>query len=334
MLRTLQARPPTLEDPKLIPLVRRQTQLSDLSSTSQETVSKRRVPMIREVLVALDGSASAEHALPWAIRIAESAKAQIRVVHIHERMDQEFHGHRANLYRDFDELLREPNEQYLADVMHRLTRAGAHSLKPMLLEGRETAETLAELTESVDMTVMATRRRNRLGRFLFGSVSQTVLRNASKPLLLVRGYNCPVDLTARPLLSHALAPLDGSPGSEEILPAIASLSRVTGGKQTLLRVIPEARPFSLLKKAPRALVDLKDVAKRWESDLPKLKTSLVWSDTMVNREVLKQAAERNADFVGVATRGGDLSRIFRPGLADYLIRHAKVPLLIVKQRTE
>ena len=110
MIRTLQARPPTLPDSKRISLARRQGQLGDLSSPSQTPVSKQPVPVIREVLVALDGSLSAEHALPWAIRIAESAKAQIRLVHVHERMDDGFHGRRANTYRAFDYLLREPKE--------------------------------------------------------------------------------------------------------------------------------------------------------------------------------------------------------------------------------
>ena len=106
------------------------------------------------------------------------------------------------------------------------------------------------------------------------------------------------------------------------------------GQQTLLRIIPEDRLFSLLKKVPRALADLNDVAKRWKAHLPKLKTSLVWSDTKINLEVLKQAAEQQADFIGVATRGGNLSRLFRQGLADSLIRHATMPLLIVTQRSE
>jgi len=333
MIRTLQARPPTLPDPKRISLARRHDQLGDLSSPSQAPVNKQPVPVIREVLVALDGSLSAEHALPWAIRIAESAKAQIRLVHVHERMDDGFHGHRANTYRAFDHLLRKPKEEYLSEVINRMTRAGAHVRKPMLLEGR-IAETLAELLASADMTVMATRRRSRLGRLLFGSVSQELLRNASKPLLLVSGYNYPVDLTGRPRLNHALVPLDGSPGSEEILLPIVGLSRVMDGQQTLLRVIPEDRPFSLLKKLPRALADLNDVAKRWKAYLPKLKTTHVWSDSQINREVLKQAEEQQADFIAVATRGGNFSRLFRPGLADYLIRHATMPLLVVKQRSE
>lgn len=333
MTQALKARPPTHKSSRHASPVRRSAETNDRIASRHERVTKPPVPVIREVLVPLDGTASAEHALPWAIRIAESAGAQVRAVYVHERMDQGFHGRRARLYGDFDRLLREPGEEYLADVMDRLSRVGVRNVTPILMEGRKVTETLAGLSAAADLTVMATRRRSRLSRLLLGSVSRSLLRNATNSLFIVQGYDCPVHLTARPLLDHALAPLDGSSGSEDVLPLLAALATATDGAQTLLRIIPEERPFSLLKKVPRVLVDLKEVAKRWKAVLPKLKTSLVWSDTRVKREVLTQVAEQKADFVGVATRGWSRSRIFRPGLVEYLLRHANVPLLIVPQRS-
>jgi nucleotide-binding universal stress UspA family protein len=217
--------------------------------------------------------------------------------------------------------------------MDRLKRAGARNIVPRLIEGREVADALAGLSARADLTVMATRRRTRFSRLFLGSVSRSLLRGASKPLFVVPGYDHPVDLTARPLLDRALAPLDGSPGSEEVLPLLATLGKAANGVQTLLRVVPEERPFTLLKKSPKALIDLKEVVKRWKAVMPKLQTSLVWSDARVKREVLYQAAEQKVDFIAVATRGLSPARIFRPGLAEYLLRHATIPLLVVKQRS-
>lgn len=332
MIKSLKARPPTHRNSRHLSSVHRGAEPYNRASPRVESTGRGVIPVIRDVVVPLDGTASAEHALPWALRIAESVGARVRVVYVHERMDQGFHGRRARLYGDFDRLLREPGEEYLADVMDRLRRAGAHDVTPMLLEGREVAETLAGLSKTADLTIIATRRRNSVSRLLLGSVSRSLLRTATKPMFVVRGYNYPVDLTARPILEHAMAPLDGSPGSEEVLPLLAALAKATDGSQTLLRVIPEERPFSLLKKVPKALVDLKEIVKRWKAIFPKLKTSLVWSDTRVKREVLKQVAEEKADFIGVATRGWSVSRMLRPGLVEYLLRHANVPLLVVKQR--
>lgn len=329
MVRTLQARPPTGKTPSEAAI---REERKKQSSSRSRTSTENRVAAIREVLVPLDGSEAAEHALPLALRIAESANAKVRIVYVHERMNEGFHGRRANLYGDFDRLLRAPNEEYLADVMDRLHRAGARNVTPLLLEGRDVAESLAGLSATADLTVMATPRRSWLSRLLLGSVSKSLLQNVTKPLLIVRGYKYPVDLTARPLINHALAPVDGSPVAEEVLSVLAALGRASNGTQTLLRVIPEERAFSMFDKVPKVLVDLKDVVRRWKNRLPKLKTSVVWSDTRPEREVLRQVFEQKADFIGVATREGKPITALRPGLVGYLLRHANVPLLIVRQR--
>ena len=160
MIRTLQARPPTFDDPNLAVLAGAQCTTGNLSPLVQATDTSLCVPRIREVLVALDGTVSSEHALPWALHIAEVAEAQVRIVHVHQQMDDGFHGRRATLYRDFDNLMRMPKERYLSDVINRVTRAGGDCVQSTLLEGRDIADALAALTASADLTVMATRRRS------------------------------------------------------------------------------------------------------------------------------------------------------------------------------
>ena len=76
----------------------------------------------REVIVPLDGSPYAEHALPWAIQIASLAGTRLRLVHVHEQMQPAFHERRMKLYREFDLLLREPMEEYVAEMMRRIAR--------------------------------------------------------------------------------------------------------------------------------------------------------------------------------------------------------------------
>lgn len=343
MIQTLWPRPPTFQDATVASLAWQPGRADCLAALDVQPSSQRqpsqaiiRAPAIREVLVALDGSAYAEHALPWAIRIAELAKTQVRLVHVHEPMDQAFHGRRANLYKGFDQILKKPKEEYLADLMRRLARADVISVKPMLLEGRSVASTLAALTVAADLLVMATPPRSRLGRLLFGSVSQAVLQETSTPLLLVRGYKRPADLAARPPLRHALVPLDGSPEAEYVLPTVAALSQLTGGQLTLLGVLPEMAPFANMAQGPpKALVELIDVAQRWKPNFPQLRTNVVWSDSQIAPKVLQQAQILEADFIGVVTRRrGRLRRFLEPGLVDYLMRYASVPVLVVKRKSE
>src|SRR5690349_7440338 len=83
MTQALKARPPTHKRSRHTPPVRRSAETNDLTASRHERVAKPPVPVTREVLVPLDGTASAEHALPWAIRIAESTGAQVRAVYVH-----------------------------------------------------------------------------------------------------------------------------------------------------------------------------------------------------------------------------------------------------------
>ena len=65
---------------------------------------------LREVLVPLDGSVVAEHALPWAIEIAAKAGARLRLLHIHLATQRHSRRRPPRKYRTFDRLLRAPME--------------------------------------------------------------------------------------------------------------------------------------------------------------------------------------------------------------------------------
>jgi nucleotide-binding universal stress UspA family protein len=296
----------------------------------------------REVIVPLDGSPHAEHALPWAIQIATLASASVRLVHVHPRMHRALYARRVELYQEFDRLLREPKEQYLADVIRRVARASAVAVKPSIVDGGNVSTDLPELVAATDdIVVMATRGRTVFGRALVGSSLDAALQRRHAPILHVRGYRCPVDLTARPSIRHALVPLDGSSESAGALQAVSALNKLASGRQTLLTVIPPAGIFGGgdeqlsgdgydLKDKPVAYLD--GVAKAWRPHLPELQTSVVWSDASPAREILAQAEDRQVDFIAMATRPRSrLSRLLRPGVFDRLLRQAKIPILVVKQ---
>jgi nucleotide-binding universal stress UspA family protein len=297
----------------------------------------------REVIVPLDGSPYAEHALPWAIQIASLAGTRLRLVHVHEQMQPAFHERRMKLYREFDLLLREPMEEYVAEMMRRIARASAVTVTPTIVDGRHTAEHLSELVSSTsDIVVMATRGRNVVSRWLRGSALDSIVQRREAPILHVRGYSCPVDLTARPALRHALVPLDGSRDSEEVLRPVSALSKLTGGRQTLLRVVQSSGMFSCgdgscpegrheLTDSPVAYLDT--LAKEWRSKLPHVRTSFTWSDDSLTRAILTEVDEQEVDFIAMTTRvRGRLSRLFRPGVFDRLVRRARTPILVVQQR--
>jgi nucleotide-binding universal stress UspA family protein len=297
------------------------------------------------VIVPLDGSPYAEHALPWAIQIASLAGARVRLVHVHQKMQPAFHGRRLELYREFDRLIREPMDEYIVDVVRRLARVSEVTVTPMVVDGRHIADDLSDLVASTsDIVVMATRGRNFISRTVFGSALDAVVQRREAPILHVRGYSSTVDLTARPSLRHALVPLDGLPDSADALRPVAALSRLTDGRQTLFRAVQSDGLFSCgdgsaredareLTNSPVAYLD--EIAKAWRHELPHVGTSVVWSDASPARAILTEVEEQEVDFIAMATRPrGRLSRLFRPGVFDRLIRRARTPILVVKQHDE
>jgi nucleotide-binding universal stress UspA family protein len=297
---------------------------------------------VREVIVALDGSRYAEYALPWAIQIATLAGTSVRLVHVHPHMQSALHGRRSDLYREFDQLLRAPMEDYIAGVMRRVARASSVPVMPTVVDGRHIADSLSELLASTaDILVMATRGRSVLSRTLHGSPLDAILQHREAPILHVRGYSCPVDFTARPSLRRVLVPLDGSSESTAVMGPVATLSKLLDGSQTLFRVIQSPGVFScgdesspgeegILTNSPVAYVD--EIRKAWRSELPHLQTSVVWSDAAPADAILSEADEQEVDYIAIATRPrGRLNRLLRPGVFDRLVRRARTPVLVVKQ---
>jgi hypothetical protein len=55
------------------------------------------------------------------------------------------------------------------------------------------------------------------------------MRRLTAPLLLVRGYDAPVDLTGDPAPRHVLIPLDGSEAAEQVLGPALDLGALIAG---------------------------------------------------------------------------------------------------------
>ncbi len=306
--------------------------------------AKRRGPVakqVRDVLVPIDGTRHAEHALPWALRIADQTGAQIRLAYVHRPMDEPVHRRRIHLSVDFDDHLRKPMEDYLSGLTRRLARVSSASVAPLWLDGREIGESLVAIAESSDLVVMAARRRSFASRLLLGSVSDRLSRSMSTPALLIRGHRRPVDLTGRPALRRALVPLDGSKGSEQVLKSLARLASDPSSEQILLRVTNDDRmcdawetsrysTWSEFENGP--LAQVQDVANKWKAVFPNVRPSVVWSDALAAKAISQQARELEADVLALAVRPrGLLRRTFKPGVFGYLLQQGEWPLLVVRQ---
>jgi nucleotide-binding universal stress UspA family protein len=147
--------------------------------------------------------------------------------------------------------------------------------------------------------------------------------------------------TASPLFRTVLVPLDGSPLAEEALPLALRIADKSGGSIRLALVHePPAIPYD----APNARLVTsaeKAVEQAEREYLRKMETRLREGGTQVSTVgpllgeigpvLAEQVLELGADLVVMATHGrGGVQRVWLGSVADYLIRHVDVPVLLVR----
>lgn len=140
--------------------------------------------MFTKILVPLDGSGLAEAVLPHVERlaIADNAQVVLLAVVVPVRL---YTDAAINYPIDEDQQVSEA-EQYLKAVAARLGELGLRT-ESVVRYGGAADEILAFAKETgADLIAMSTHGRSGLGRWVFGSVADKVLRAARIPLLVFR----------------------------------------------------------------------------------------------------------------------------------------------------
>lgn len=286
----------------------------------------------QSILVPLDGSRAAEHAIPWALDIASRAGGCIRFVHVRrDRPGNNKHWPKFDLaahsFRDKE------RRAYLAGVAERTSRASSVPVAPLLLEGPDVAEAIADAARTADIVVMATRRRGMMGRLFCGSVVTQLLHRTTLPLLIAPGYNFPGEQAKPKAIERILIPLDGCDDSETILDAAAELSSLTGADRTLIRIVPRL-PYAGVpwtEKEDEALGYLNRVAVKLRGKPSAVRTEIVSSDEAVGEVILAHAQACRIDLIAVTSRrgGGPWKRFLRSPV-NYLLGRSHVPVLVAR----
>ncbi|MDO8343954.1 MAG: universal stress protein [Cellvibrio sp.] len=147
--------------------------------------------MFKRILVAVDGSQTADQALKEAIKLAKELQAQLRIVHAVDI---------ANMYLSVDFI--DTSEISAAmiksgqEILHKakaVAKGAGIPVETRLIEintlGHSIPEVIAEDAEAwpADLVVICTHGRRGLSHLFLGSVAEGVVRVATKPVLLVRG---------------------------------------------------------------------------------------------------------------------------------------------------
>jgi len=281
---------------------------------------------VRTLLVPLDGTLQAEHALPYALSIARRSGATVRLVHVHSRLD---HSEAWDMQPSEETQARRKREkqEYLNDVAERIARVGAVSVETILIDSFDTEDSLLNVAESSDLVVMASRRRGFWRRLLSYSVTEELRRRLRIPVLLVRGHPSPVDFTGDPIARHILVSLDGSPFAEKILEPAKSIGRLDGAAVTLLNVQNKEWSSGVFEHTnpPGYLIG---TARRVKDVLPVVDAQIVTTDKPVATALASFAERRQVDLIALATHAdGEWGRWLRGSVVDSLLRRTDLPIL-------
>lgn len=147
--------------------------------------------MFKRILVAVDGSTTAEQALREAIKLAVETQGKLRIVHavdiINISINIEFPGP-----PDLAEALIKHGQTILKNAGEEAKKAGipfeTHLIEMETL-GKRIPEAIAEDADNwpADLIVICTHGRKGLSHLFLGSIAEGVVRAATKPVLLIRG---------------------------------------------------------------------------------------------------------------------------------------------------
>ncbi len=138
-----------------------------------------------------------------------------------------------------------------------------------------------------------------------------------------------------------LVPLDGSPFGEQALPLALGIARRAGASLEVVHVLPplasvyaSLEPRLETQMRSRGQDYLDGIARRLQGTAPVHVTTTLLEG--LPDEVLEtHAATRRPDLIVMTTHGrGRLGRFWMGSVADYLLRHLALPLLLVRPRED
>jgi nucleotide-binding universal stress UspA family protein len=140
----------------------------------------------KRALVPLDGSPLAEAIIPFLLEIAGPLDMKVLLLRVLELVTPVVIEGTRTVVSEPPAVRRREAEEYLAPIAASLRARGVDTACEVR-EGRADAEILAAARETgADLVAMSTHGRSGLGRLLFGSVAEQVLRHAEVPVFLMR----------------------------------------------------------------------------------------------------------------------------------------------------
>lgn len=298
--------------------------------------------MYNVIMVPTDGSGFDREAIRVALRLAEKSEAKVRLVRV--LSTGSFFGMAAAAEGTSiaAEVVRSERDRALSELyaLAAECRATANADITVDLHAGPVADVLEGYAKrhEVDLIVISTHGRSGISRMSLGSVTDSLIRHTSIPVLVVKPPTSYLNPRVGDEFRRVVVPLDGSTLAEQILPRVTQLATLEEAEITLLHILTSqsysengADPDSTWwdKKTP-AQEYLFRIAKKLRRTGSIVRTDIVVSEN-VAEAIGEFAARDSSDLIAIATHGrGGLARMLRGSVADAVMHSGKASMLVFR----
>ena len=298
--------------------------------------------MYKRILIPLDGSELAEGALPLGEQIARAHGGELILMRVPlaEKMMTSYPAEYSLLWPEQSlQLSQKMSHDYLNEILSRYE--GSNLAARALLVDGDVAGGIVDTAavEEADLIIMSTHGYSGLTRWMLGSVTERVLREAHCPVLAVRDAN-PIE--------QILITLDGSYLAELALEPAFALAQAFNSQVTLLQVTPDKQFANLreiegmdMEQAARANKELtagieRHLERLIERSAPAgIRIKAVVASGSPAATILDHIEYYNVNVAAMATHGRTgLRRWVYGSVTEKVMRGAKCSMLIVRAHSQ
>lgn len=279
----------------------------------------------KRILCPIDFSNQSAAALRVAATMAKTFAAELAILHA-QRLEAPVYFTAAQTQALKSHLRRSGKaaRQYLRDFSDPLLPEGLIATHFLVEEDAVSAILNTIRTWRPNLLVMGTHGRTGLTRIRLGSVMESVLHQATVPMLTV-GPNLKA---ATGVIRRILCPVDMSSGAQPAFEHAASIAARTGAEMLVLHVSPEGQPQASVADVRQRLCD-------WVA--PEIRNQCSVRELVrtghTAQQILAAARESSASLVVIEARPRSfLKSVFFGSTTEGVIRGAPCPVLTIRGR--
>jgi nucleotide-binding universal stress UspA family protein len=324
----------TIEPPRTVPSKGKEVETPLVAPDVDGT------PVIRPVVLPLDGSALSERALPWAVAIARLRQAPLVLMGVVDPYQASTLGLAASAGMPlYDTLVPDAVEEVTKYLEAQAGKCAALApdlrIDARVLIGDAAREILHGSGEvEAQVVVMTTHGRGGVDRWIRGSVAERIVSQGHLQVMLIRPWDHSVpEVTDAHPGWRVLVPLDGTTLAEG---ALAEAARLAVGAEVLLvrDVVPlhgewSSDPTEQLAANAEAGTYLERIADQMRATGTHVRT-VVLTRPEVADAICELVSMEAVDMIVATTHGrGAIGRWLHGSVSDDLVLRAPVPVLLI-----